>query len=142
MHQDFEQEIAYLRVKQEEVSAYESAGFVRCGVLEQENGQSFLPMAKSFALDHVPWIAFGSDHEAILYRNDFCVCEAFERVTLQILTHGFMEVYLNGKRIADDLYVPAWTNYNAQDFSKLHYPLHDTFCHRSYYLEYDLTFTS
>lgn len=139
MHQDFEHEIAYHRVKQEDVPAYESAGFVRCGVLAQENGQTFLPMAKSSALENVPWIAFGGSHEAILYRNDFCFPDEIGRATLQILTHGFMEIYLNGKRITDDLYVPAWTNYNAQDFSKLHYPLHDTFCHRSYYLEYDLT---
>lgn len=139
MKETFNREITYLHVKEEDIPAYEQRGYYRCGVFEQENGETFLRMAKSSALEDVPWVAFDSDHDVILYRNDFCFPEEIDQVTLRILTHGFLEVYLNGTRIAEDLYVPAWTNYNTQDFSKLHYPLHDTFCHRSYYLDYDLT---
>ena len=128
-----------VRVKKQEVAAFEAAGFVRIGVWETDENEPLLPMAKSFALEDVPWVAFDTDREAVLFRNDFTFPAAVGRVTLRILTHGFMEVYLNGTRVSDDLYVPAWTNYNAQDFSRLSYPIRDTFCYRSYYLEYDLT---
>ena len=133
------EEIVYVRAKQQEIPAYESEGFVRCGVLETDGAEPVLPMAKSLALEGIDWVGFDSDREVIIYRNDFCFPAHIACASLKIVTHGFLEVYLNGTRISDDLYVPAWTNYNAQDFSRLSYPIHDTFCHRSYYLEYDLT---
>ncbi len=128
-----------VRVKKQEVPAFEAAGFVRIGVWETDGDESLLPMAKSFALEDVPWVAFDAEREAVLFRNDFSFPASIEHVGLRILTHGFLEVWLNGTRVSDDLFVPAWTNYNAQDFSRLNYPIHDTFCHRSYFLDYDLT---
>jgi alpha-L-rhamnosidase len=96
-------------------------------------------MAKSFALEGIDWLGFDSDREAVLFRSDFDFPANVTRVTAEILTHGFFEAYLNGERISDDLFVPAWTNYNKQDYTALHMPNFDTYCYRSYYLRYDMT---
>ena len=122
-----------------DVPAYEKQGYYRCSVVFLKNGEDHIRMAKSTALEGVDWLAFDDAHDVVLFRNDFVFPDEIESVSADILTHGFFEAYLNGTKISDDLYVPAWTNYNAQDFSRLNYPIHDTFCHRSYYLHYDLT---
>ena len=139
MQQTPNDELLYAEPALRDVPEYETQGYCRCSVIFQKDGEDHLRMARSLALDGVDWVAFDETHEVILYRNDFSFPENIENVTADILTHGFFEAYLNGVRISDDLFVPAWTNYNAQDFSKLNYPIRDTFCHRSYYLRYDLT---
>ena len=121
------------------VSVFEDCGFHRCSVVFRGEGEARVRMAKSAALDGVDWLAFDNTHDAVLFRSDFVFPDEIESVSADILTHGFFEAYLNGTKISEDLYVPAWTNYNAQDLSKLNYPIRDTFCHRSCYLRYDLT---
>lgn len=132
-------ELIYAEPALSEVPDYEAKGYRRCSVVFQKDGADHIRMAKSTALEGVDWVAFEGSHEVVLFRNDFVFPDNIESVTADILTHGFFEAYLNGTKVTDDLYAPAWTNYNAQDFSKLHYPIRDTFCHRSYYLHYDLT---
>lgn len=138
MKQEFD-EILYAQPALRDVPAYEKDGYCRCSVVFSENGEDQIRMAKSLSLDGVDWVAFDRTHEVVLYRNDFLFPQEIESVTADILTHGFFEAFLNGQKISDDLYAPAWTNYNAQDFSMLSYPIHDTFCHRSCFLRYDLT---
>ena len=121
------------------VKEYEACGFCRCSVVENTPQGDVIRMAKSLPLDGIDWITFTDAPQVVLYRNVFTFPQDLVCVTLDILTHGFSEVYLNGTRISDDYFTPAWTNYNAQDFSTLSYPLHDTFCHRSLFLHYDLT---
>ena len=139
MKQISEEEIRYVEPALREVEDYEKKGYYRASVVFPQNGEDHIRMAKSSALDGVAWVAFDKTHDVVLFRNDFEFPENIESVSVDLLTHGFFEVYLNGKKISDDLYVPAWTNYTPQDFSTLNFPTHDTFCHRSYYLTYDLT---
>ncbi|MBQ5969644.1 MAG: family 78 glycoside hydrolase catalytic domain [Clostridia bacterium] len=121
------------------VPFYESCGFMRCSVEYANNGKDGLRMAKDLVLDGIDWLTFDGAGETVLFRNDFAFPDGIECVTADILTHGFFECYLNGQRISDDLYVPAWTNYNQQDFSHLSYPNYDTYCYRSLFVRYDLT---
>ena len=121
------------------IKDYEACGFCRCSVVKTTPQGDAIRMAKSLVLDGIDWVTFEDAQEVILFRNDFTFPNDYVSVKLDILTHGFCEVYLNGTKISDDFYVPAWTNYNAQDFSTLSYPINDTFCHRSFYLRYDLT---
>ncbi len=132
-------EALYLFAGLDDVPLLERFGFVRCSVVQKRSGKACIRMAKSFALEGLDWLGFPGAGEAVLFRNDFMFPAGIERVTADILTHGFFEAYLNGQRISDDLYVPAWTNYNKQDFSLLHMPNFDTYCYRSYYMRYDLT---
>ncbi|MBQ6021035.1 MAG: family 78 glycoside hydrolase catalytic domain, partial [Clostridia bacterium] len=81
----------------------------------------------------------GDKDEVVIFRNDFDFPENIENVSADILTLGFFEAYLNGTKISDDLYAPAWTNYSQMDLRGLSYPLNDTFCFRSYFMRYDMT---
>ena len=132
-------ELLYLFSALEDVPFYEQNGFVRCSVVQTRCGKRCIRMAKSFALEGLDWLGFDTDKEAVLFRSDFALPEDTVRVTADILTHGFFEAWLGGERISDDLYVPAWTNYNKQDFSKIHFPNFDTYCYRSFFMRYDLT---
>ena len=132
-------ELLYLFSAREDVAFFESCGFVRCSVFQPRGEKDCIRMAKSFALEGLDWLGFDTDREAVLFRCDFAFPADVRRVTADILTHGFFEGYLNGTRISEDLYVPAWTNYNKQDFSALHFPNFDTYCYRSFFMRYDLT---
>lgn len=68
----------------------------------------------------------------------------FELTTLQdaslsISGLGFFEAYLNGRKISEDLFVPAWSDYEPRVNRRLLYPINDSFTHRVYYLKYDVS---
>ena len=132
-------EILYLDSQEHAVPFYEACGFYRCSVVHPDCGEPHMLMAKSFALEGIDWLSFGDRDEVVLFRNDFDFPQDVQSVTADILTLGFFEAYLNGEKTSDDLYAPAWTNYNEMDLTVLNYPLHDTFCHRAYFMQYDLT---
>ena len=136
---EYSAEVLYLQAQLTDVPFYEGLGFHRCSVVYPLQGKDCIRMAKSFGLDGVPWIGFDEKQEVVLFRNDFDFPKNIESVSADILTHGFFECYLNGQKISDDLYVPAWTNYNEIDLSRPNFPLNDTFCFRSYYMHYDLS---
>ncbi|MDR1465578.1 MAG: family 78 glycoside hydrolase catalytic domain [Oscillospiraceae bacterium] len=51
---------------------------------------------------------------------------------------GFVEPWLNGERVSEDLLVPAWTSYEFVEFQNDERWLHDDSIHRICYLTYDL----
>lgn len=132
-------EILYIDAQTHAVPFYEKCGFYRTSVEHPDCGEPHIYMAKTFDLEGIDWVGFGDKDEVVIFRNDFDFPENIESVSADILTLGFFEAYLNGKRISDDLYVPAWTNYSQMDLSGLSYPLNDTFCFRSYFMRYDMT---
>lgn len=52
---------------------------------------------------------------------------------------GFFELYLNGKKVSDDVFVPANSLYEYRENKHLNYPNHDKFTYRTYSVEYDVT---
>ncbi len=132
-------EILYIDAQTHAVPFYEKCGFYRTSVEHPDCGEPHIYMAKTFDLEGIGWVSFGDRDEVVIFRNDFDFPENISSVSADILTLGFFEAYLNGEKISDDLYAPAWTNYQPQDFSAAHFPVRDTFCHRAYFLRYDLT---
>ena len=61
-----------------------------------------------------------------------------ESAVLSICGLGFFEVFINGKKVSDDLFVPAWSDYEPRPARRLLYPLRDTVNHRVYYMDYDI----
>ncbi len=118
---------------------FEDCGFHRCSVIFPGDGGDCIRVARSFALEDAAFLSLAGGGDAVLFRADFDFPAKIDRVTADVLTQGFFEAYLNGERLSDDLYAPAWTNYNQQDFSTLNYPISDTFCFRSYFVRLDLT---
>ena len=58
---------------------------------------------------------------------------------IEISGLGFFELYVNGKRVSDDVLVPPASDYGKRDLSTLYYPIHDAFSHRVYYMRYSLS---
>ncbi|MBQ3490533.1 MAG: family 78 glycoside hydrolase catalytic domain [Clostridia bacterium] len=58
---------------------------------------------------------------------------------IEISGLGFFELYINGKKVSDDVLVPPTSDYGKRDLSTLYYPIKDTFSHRVYYCRYALS---
>ena len=58
--------------------------------------------------------------------------------TIAVTGLGFFTLFLNGKRVSEELFVPALTDYEPRDMTRWSYPLYDITTHRIYYLRYDL----
>ena len=83
------------------------------------------------------WLTFpGMD--AVLTRTAFS-CENTENATLYITALGYFEAYINGDRVSDEHFIPAMTDYEKRDLTKIHMPIFDTLSHRIYYHKYDIT---
>ncbi|MBR3767872.1 MAG: family 78 glycoside hydrolase catalytic domain [Clostridia bacterium] len=83
------------------------------------------------------WLTYpGMD--AVLTRTAFC-CNDIKEATLYITALGYFEAYINGKRVSDEHFIPAMTDYEKRDLSKIHMPIFDTLSHRIYYYKYDIT---
>lgn len=78
------------------------------------------------------------DCENPVFKKDFML-EDFCGATLCICGLGFFEAYINGQRISGDYFVPAWSDYEPRPDRRMKYPISDTFTHRVYYLEYNVT---
>ncbi len=61
-----------------------------------------------------------------------------EQSEIEISGLGFFELYINGKKVSDDVLVPPTSDYGERDLSTLYYPINDTFSHRVYYCRYAL----
>ena len=83
------------------------------------------------------WIEFtGSD--APIFRKNFNAVKG-EKAEITICGLGFFKLFINGKKVSDDLLVPNATCYSERDLSKLGYPLYDKLSFRTYCMKYDVT---
>ena len=84
------------------------------------------------------WIQCGAECEAPVIRRTFSLRQPVSG-GIDITGLGYFELRLNGSRVSQDRFVPAFSDYQERHFSRLSYPIGDTFSHRIYYLHYDLT---
>lgn len=84
------------------------------------------------------WITATESDSPIILKSFKCNKEN-KKILIRICGLGFFEAFLNGKRISEDKYVPAWSDYEPRDNRRILYPINDTFTHRVYYLEYDIS---
>lgn len=89
------------------------------------------------SLENAKWITGGSV-TAPRFKKVFNVHDV-ETAKINICGLGFFEAKINGKTISSDLLVPAWSDYEPRPNRRLLYPIKDTFTHRVYYMEYDIT---
>lgn len=83
------------------------------------------------------WIeCTGSD--APLFRKTFDAKKG-EKAEIIICGLGFFKLFINGKKVSEDLLVPNATCYSERDLSKLGYPLYDELSFRIYAMKYDVT---
>ena len=83
------------------------------------------------------WVQASEETESPLFRLVFEAQKAVD-ATLTICGLGFFEPYLNGTRIGEEWFVPAWSDYEPRPQMRPTYPTNDTFGHRIYYLTYNV----
>lgn len=72
-------------------------------------------------------------------RGEFVLPEEAVKAEITVCGLGFFELYANGRRVSEDLLVPAWTDYEDHRFECNGRAVTDRFSHRVLCLKYDLT---
>lgn len=62
-----------------------------------------------------------------------------EKAEIIISGLGFFKLYINGRKVSDDLLVPNASNYHWRDLTKFEYPLRDELGFRIYCMKYDIS---
>lgn len=83
------------------------------------------------------WITFDKEFQSVCVYKKIKFKNEYE-ASIDICGLGYYELYINGKKVSDDLLMPAWTDYKERDFSSLLYPSNDTVSHRIYFNRYDI----
>lgn len=83
--------------------------------------------------ENAMWVCFDGKAEAPLVRKEFSVHDVVS-AQIDICGLGIFELYINGRKVSEDVLVPAWTEYEERN-QKENYAM----SHRIYYLNYDIT---
>lgn len=83
------------------------------------------------------WVGAPPSISSPLLRKAFTL-RAPRHAVLSICGLGFFEAYLNGRRIGEDRYVPAWTNYEPRENRRMLYPIHDAMRCRVTVMDYEV----
>lgn len=84
------------------------------------------------------WICPESDADAALFRAEF-ECNKAQSAEIKICGLGYFILYINGERVSDDEFAPAYTDYHHRADMVLSYPLNDIWSHRINVMKYDIT---
>ena len=84
------------------------------------------------------WICTHEAVETPLFRKVISVRD-IASAYIDISGLGFFFLKINGKRVSEDRFVPALTDYRERNTAAFYYPIHDTFtAHRVLYMTYDV----
>ena len=84
------------------------------------------------------WLSPCEDLDAALFRSEFDAGEAVNRAEITICGLGYFILYINGRRVGTDEFVPANSDYHDRTEMSLVYPLNDVRSFRIYCLKYDI----
>lgn len=84
------------------------------------------------------WLMPETDLDAALFRSVF-TAEAGEKAEITICGLGYFILYINGKRVSSDEFVPAYSDYHDRPDIAPNYPLNDIQTHRIYCMKYDIS---
>ena len=83
------------------------------------------------------WVCADKNIASPLFRAEFTVAEV-KKAEIVICGLGMFELHINGKKVSDDLLVPAFSQYCYRDLSA-RYERQDKMSYRTYALKYDIT---
>lgn len=84
------------------------------------------------------WIRAEESVSAPLFRKIISVKSA-DNAKINICGLGFFELYVNGEKVGNELFVPSQSDYTERDLTRAYYPIHDVPDHIVYYRTYDLS---
>jgi len=61
-----------------------------------------------------------------------------ERAVIEITGLGYFELFINGKKVSEDRFTPAFTNYGKRDTTRFTFPLDHDMRQKVFYLKYDI----
>jgi len=61
------------------------------------------------------------DHQPVYFRKEFACSKKIASARLYITSLGLYQVFLNGRKVGNDLFTPGWTSYNK----RLQYQIYD-----------------
>lgn len=95
------------------------------------------------ALSTADWVAkwIGADEEAPLFRKDLIIDKQVANAHIFVCGLGYFELYVDGKKVSDDVLVPGQTDYSHRDnIENTRVAIDNEFTgYRCLYLGYDLT---
>ena len=95
------------------------------------------------ALHSSDWVAkwIGFDEEAPLFQKEFVIDKPVQNAHIFICGLGYFELYVDGKKVSDDVLVPGQTDYSHRnDIENTRVAIDNEFTgYRCLYLGYDLT---
>lgn len=77
-------------------------------------------------------------NDAPLFRKEFDAVKG-EKAKITICGLGFFHLYINGRKVSDDLLTPNAANYSERDLKLLNFPLPSEMSYRIYAVKYDIT---
>ena len=83
------------------------------------------------------WVLPAGSPDAALFRKSFAVTDP-QNARITICGLGYFVLYLNGRRVGSDEFVPPVSDYHARPDMTLSYPLNDRQSHRIYCMRYDV----
>lgn len=95
-------------------------------------------MNQSQMFGNAKWIDCPDGDLAPMFIKKFNAVKG-ETAEIVICGLGYFELKINGKRVSDDLLVPAASTYNYRDMSGWAYPLFDKMSFRTYVMKYDIS---
>jgi alpha-L-rhamnosidase len=78
-------------------------------------------------------------YPAPFFRKAFTIAKKIKKATVYVSGLGFYELYINGKKIGEQVLAPAVTNYDQRLLKKLLYPYDDQSTQRVLYNTFDVT---
>ncbi len=84
------------------------------------------------------WLSPKEDIDAAIFRAEFNNDKA-QSAEITICGLGYFILYINGERVSDDEFAPAYTDYHDRSDMRLGYPLNDIWSHRIHCMKYDIT---
>lgn len=83
------------------------------------------------------WLGFDGKTKTPLVRASF-EAQGFVQAEMVICGLGYFELYLNGRRVSEDLFVPATSDYCHRDIRVKGQPFDESLRHRCYCMKYDV----
>ncbi len=84
------------------------------------------------------WITCGTETSVPKIKRSFESSNT-EKAVIEITGLGYFELFLNGKKVSEDKFTPAFTNYCKRDTMSFKFPLDHDMEYKTFYLKYDIT---
>lgn len=84
------------------------------------------------------WIESEPMSDAPIFMRRF-TAHADEKAEITICGLGCFKLYINGKKVSEDLFAPNASSYGARDMSRFNYPITDEISYRLYCMKYSVS---